>query len=899
MAAITSAASGNWSAGATWAGGVAPTSADQVTVASPHAVTLNDTSCVADTLATAVGSTLNCTTANDWTLTLQRGGNLRGILNLDMSAVPTVTGQIIYHAINNTSIFDGQLYWNDDATTQVTMKGAPRKRLTNLTAAVTAGATTIQVADATGWRVGDRLALCSTQAYNVTPKTDYITIGAGYTNGSTTVPLSSALVNDHANDCYVGNFSSNLVVRPGTLTDTYAAFGMQKQYSGHEFLPKLVDNVQFLGGGQANYQSGGAFTLGFANGQVSTDMRLTLSNCAFAQFTCGGYYNHGKGAHVAPIQITGCVFYSDAIAVQAWSAINGGDPNALLIDGCGVFRVTGFGTSFGINTSNTLGNVVKNSFISGTKVALLSNAALTNVHVFGNLQGLAYEAGTGGATGCTFGTRFAGATNTGNDTFVNAYDGYKRLPIYTYRDTSFSGTLGNSVGFASYTSVTVVNKNLDVTQQEIYRPFMTIKRDNAIGNRSTSSIAIRPLKINTDCTRELLVPCANGASIHIVGYIKRQVSGTQSAGVSVTGLGSAWGGFTAANNNNWQQFDTGNITNSSGADGNFTLTYTVADTASTTGVVYFDGVPDSPFVTKCRHYGFTFDEASTSRTVNVSSQVNEAAASAYTGVTVGFGTSSSSVTLGASRSFQYAYDSTQYQSCQTANLTKVTPLTGVGAAGAVSLFANGDVTTTGYTLNGGGSLSMGAYTLTGSVPWAYTYTGGTFTQAAAVPSFNGGTLAIGAAGTYTFTMAGSTLVVLTPTAPSSYTLSAGSFTGTLTINNAAAHAITVYVPTGVTTSTAGNTGGAITFSSQAVLTVAGIIVGSDVVIRSAGTSTVLGSVDSNATNSWDFGYETPSLVDIDVIKPGYVPLPLVRNYMLPSTNATLPASQQVDRNYAA
>lgn len=43
-------------------------------------------------------------------------------------------------------------------------------------------------------------------------------------------------------------------------------------------------------------------------------------------------------------------------------------------------------------------------------------------------------------------------------------------------------------------------------------------------------------------------------------------------------------------------------------------------------------------------------------------------------------------------------------------------------------------------------MNMGAYTLTASIPWVYTYTGGTFAQVSTAPSFNGGTLAIGAGG---------------------------------------------------------------------------------------------------------------------------------------------------------
>lgn len=82
------------------------------------------------------------------------------------------------------------------------------------------------------------------------------------------------------------------------------------------------------------------------------------------------------------------------------------------------------------------------------------------------------------------------------------------------------------------------------------------------------------------------------------------------------------------------------------------------------------------------------------------------------------------------------------------------------------------------------------------------------------------------------------------------------------------------------------------------LTLTGLVSGSDVVVRSAGTGTILASVDSNAGTTWGYVYETPAAIDIDVIKPGYVPFPLVRNYTPAASDSSLPVAQQVDRNYS-
>lgn len=81
------------------------------------------------------------------------------------------------------------------------------------------------------------------------------------------------------------------------------------------------------------------------------------------------------------------------------------------------------------------------------------------------------------------------------------------------------------------------------------------------------------------------------------------------------------------------------------------------------------------------------------------------------------------------------------------------------------------------------------------------------------------------------------------------------------------------------------------------LTFTGLVSGSDVVVRAAGTGTILASVDSNAGATWAYVYETPVAIDVDVIKPGYVPKSLLRNYTPSAQDSSLPVSQLLDRNY--
>ena len=237
MAAISSAASGPWSSASTWAGGVAPTSADTVTIAKNHTVTLDTLSAVALSVVLNVGTTgadvggrLVASTVTSSKIIVQRGitsngatgggGTYASYVNLDVSAVPGVTCELRLNASNTTGAGFGL-----SLSGNFNLRGAPRKRWTRIAADLVANSSkSCVVADASGWRVGDQLAFASTSAYNASPRTDLVTIdtltpGAGT---SATVTWSDgagtggAVLYAHAAGCPVGNFTSNLIVGPHT-----------------------------------------------------------------------------------------------------------------------------------------------------------------------------------------------------------------------------------------------------------------------------------------------------------------------------------------------------------------------------------------------------------------------------------------------------------------------------------------------------------------------------------------------------------------------------------------------------------------------------------------------------------------------------------------------------------
>lgn len=78
----------------------------------------------------------------------------------------------------------------------------------------------------------------------------------------------------------------------------------------------------------------------------------------------------------------------------------------------------------------------------------------------------------------------------------------------------------------------------------------------------------------------------------------------------------------------------------------------------------------------------------------------------------------------------------------------------------------------------------------------------------------------------------------------------------------------------------------------------GLPAGCDVVVLTAGSTTVLAQEDNLPGTSYSFSYEGAQTVDVGFIKPGYIPF-YVRNLALGTTDTSVPVSLRADRNYAA
>lgn len=158
-----------------------------------------------------------------------------------------------------------------------------------------------------------------------------------------------------------------------------------------------------------------------------------------------------------------------------------------------------------------------------------------------------------------------------------------------------------------------------------------------------------------------------------------------------------------------------------------------------------------------------------------------------------------------------------------------------------------------------------------------------------------------------FTGSGTSGHAIRITSPGTYTLTGNTFTGfgangtnSAAIFNDSGGAVTLNIGGGGSTPTVRNgTGASTTVVNSRTLTLTGLVSGSDIVINSSDTNTNLIDVDAHASTTYAYTYSAAaagSSIDIKIMLAGYMPYQ-VYDYILGSTDASLPIAQVIDRTY--
>lgn len=266
--------------------------------------------------------------------------------------------------------------------------------------------------------------------------------------------------------------------------------------------------------------------------------------------------------------------------------------------------------------------------------------------------------------------------------------------------------------------------------------------------------------------------------------------------------------------------------------------------------------------------------------VTLSKSAALALSSKFAAVSTGNGT----LTVTGSATLDEVYDYLIAWGCSSVALAQFPSLSAypATASGTALSTAMSIVVNTGVTLSAGTKFKTIA--TTGGVTFA---TGGTVSGLQivgnvfqATPSNLSG---IVITGNLTYNQATNITVTLTDT----------TITGT--VSNSGAGLVSIS-PAGTTS--VGAAGVNVTvLSVPHTVTFVGLPVGCDVVILTAGTSTVLVQVDQIAGTSYAYTYTGTLTVDVGFIKPSFVPLYL-RNVVLAASDSSIPVNLTPDRNYS-
>ena len=530
-------------------------------------------------------------------------------------------------------------------------------------------------------------------------------------------PTTPALVFTHTNAPIV-NLTRNVIVST-----------TNKAYGYYEYLQAIGSNCHTSN--WAAYNFGGnsiSGAKGVTRYQYGASVALNMSNCIFGN----------------PLGLYGFDIYSSKTTDTYTNNILWGNPNygysatyALYMSACAnktftntyIFsnynyasNLSGTGMTFNYYYAYANNMIMTVGPRCGANLSGLIQSTLNNAEIHSNFaNGIIVSTNSIGITwnNCNVGTK---GNNTVDFSFGTNTSQYVTM---VFNSCYFSSTNGYDTTYQNQTNgskLEFYNYNGSSGTYFFLQPTSMATKDAVTSKNSTTSTRMDALT-STAFSKTLPLLCKNGVAYSITGNVRynavyRTAGSYTAPSVVVSGLGITPQTFTATvdvgHDDTWQPY-TLNFTQSSGADGNLTVTES-GQASDITASLYFDGLIDSPLVTSARFYGYTFDDTNPLRTVNPYVVLSESAANALTGIAIDY--TGHTVTISSNHTMSEIYDYTQAQSCVTANLSNTVPITTADGNNFSMATDWGIVINTGVTVTASGKkLTMsgtGTYTITGT-----------------------------------------------------------------------------------------------------------------------------------------------------------------------------------------
>lgn len=503
--------------------------------------------------------------------------------------------------------------------------GAAKTRRTRTTAAITAGATSIEVADATGWQVGDRLAIAGTNANTNNPTSVVLTIAAGYTSGALTVPLSGAVTWARQTGAYIANLTSNVWTRPSNASFGPGQVSYSEGASGR-FLDKRLTNAEFW--------------FGTTNATFATSIQDGITSGRIRQQFWRGVALSGQAAALL-LTAGGNVAMRDFVV----AALSTGAAEGTQFDFADVYCISGNVSAMQSQGNNSLRQfqslrnaVVVNRGVFGAANTFAAplNGTIENVTVVSLGEFTSHPSITAPGSvvsGVNF-DPFDQTLNsgmlidndrTGKTVAVNTYFGNNA--VVANHGSMQSGVFESWLG--SYKTLGT-NITEGWANAGYYRAVSDVKKNGTTALRITNRLTVQG--VVTPFTRSQVVPIPANSTRLLLVNLRRTASGTMPV-VSVSGAGIATVTSSVPNSaDTWQQASL-SVVNPTSAVVQATITITAAGALNTDSFV--DGLVDYPFIQAVRWYGYAFDEANIFRVVDPTITLTEAeATAALSGITI-------------------------------------------------------------------------------------------------------------------------------------------------------------------------------------------------------------------------------------------------------------------------